>query len=156
MTERLARHLDRLFANLSAHLTSVDQSAASRDWTAQRVGEVRFDDSLRVAVRSGGRLLAAAGCRPLGAHVRFGSVASGAAVRLSPPPIRPEAEGLLEALGRVWGSGVDIDFDPLTATSGARGVLLPTKSIDRRECWIAPPARRHDTASAGASTGGTA
>jgi acyl transferase domain-containing protein len=87
--------------------------------------------------------------------VGFGLPAGCVAVRLSPQASRPEAEGLLEALGRVWDSEVDIDFEAHNTTFGARGVPMPISHFDRRECWIAPPARRQDTAPAGASTGGT-
>ena len=53
----------------------------------------------------------------------------------------------------MWASGVDIDFDVLDTASGAHGVPPATNQFDRRNDCSASPARRHDTASAGASTG---
>jgi phthiocerol/phenolphthiocerol synthesis type-I polyketide synthase E len=61
----------------------------------------------------------------------------------------------MEALGRVWASGVDLDFGALNPSSGARSVPLPTYPFERQEYWIAPPARRQDAGHAGASTPAT-
>ena len=157
LTERLAQHLGRFLSRpIGGSMIECD-TVSLRCWTRPRTGRVRFDDSLRVANDAGGRLLVDAGSAGGGpGQICFTTPAGD---RATAPPLlrRPErfdSEGLLEALGRVWASGVDIDFDALDAASVARGVPPPTDQFDRRNHWSASPARRHDTASAGASTGG--
>ena len=153
MTERFAAHLDRFLSRPTGGSMMERDIESLRCWTQPQTPGVRFDDSLRVVNAASARQLAAAG-GGLG-HVRF-TPRVGDGATATPWLRRSErfdSERLLEALGRIWASGVDIDFDVLDAASGARGVP-PTDHCDRRDCWSASPVRRHDTASAGASTGG--
>ena len=136
MKVRLVQHLDRFLSSPTGGWMSADEARSPRDWAVQQRGTVRFDDSLRVAAGAGGRLFVEAG--PAGppsgpGHTRFGSPDSAIATSLLRQSGGFEAEGLLEALGRVWASEVDIDFDALDTPSGARGVPRPTHPCDRRE-----------------------
>ncbi|MEP7305015.1 MAG: hypothetical protein ABJA98_05815 [Acidobacteriota bacterium] len=152
MTERLAQHLDRFLSRPTGGSMMERDTESLRCWTQPRTVRVRFDDSLRV-----GRLFGDTGSAGGGfGHVGLTAPAvdGAAAALLLRRSERFDSEGLLEALGRMWASGVDIDFDALDTASGARGVPPPTDQFDRRDHWSASPARRHDTASAGASTGG--
>jgi acyl transferase domain-containing protein len=136
MTERLAQQLDRfLSASTGGSLTQRDTETL-RGWTPSRARGVRFDDSLRVANDARARLLVDAAPAGHGlCSVRFIPPVGGGAP--ATPLLRRsgqfDSEGLLEALGRVWASGVDIDFDALDTASRARGVPPPTGSFERRD-----------------------
>jgi acyl transferase domain-containing protein len=155
---RLAAPKIRLASNLTGGWLTDDEATSPRYWTEHLRGTVRFDDNVRTLADAGGRLFIEVGPgRTLTSLVRasFESAADCVTVTsLAPQASRCEAEGLLEALGRVWASGVDIDFGALNTPSGAHSVPLPTYPFERREHWIAPPARRRDTALPGASARG--
>jgi acyl transferase domain-containing protein len=156
MTERLAQHLDRFLSRPTGGSLMARDTESLRCWTQLGTGRVRFDDSLRVANDARGGLLVAAlstGGGPGRVRVTRSVRGSRTATPQARRSERFDSEGLLEALGRVWASEVGIDFEALDPASGARGVPLPTDQCDRRDHWGASPARRHDTASAGASTG---
>src|SRR6185369_13946382 len=56
---------------------------------------------------------------------------------------RPDVEVLLEAAGRLWIAGAEIDWERLQGINqGARRrrVRLPTYPFERQRCWIDPPA----------------
>ncbi|HEX2163536.1 MAG TPA: type I polyketide synthase, partial [Thermoanaerobaculia bacterium] len=54
-----------------------------------------------------------------------------------PQDERDDTEALLEAAGRLWCAGVEIDWDAVWSGESRRRVLLPTYPFERRRYWIA-------------------
>lgn len=49
---------------------------------------------------------------------------------------RPESAAMLEALGRLWIHGVDVDWPAFNSHQGCQRVPLPTYPFERRRYWI--------------------
>jgi acyl transferase domain-containing protein/acyl carrier protein len=136
----------RIASNLNGGWMSDEEATSPRYWVEHLRGTVRFGDNVRSAVGAGGRLFIEVGPgRTLAGLVRA-SLESPAAITtvpsLSPQAGRSEHESLLEALGRVWASGVDVDLGVLNPSSDARRIPLPVYPFERQEYWIAPPSLR--------------
>jgi acyl transferase domain-containing protein/SAM-dependent methyltransferase len=58
---------------------------------------------------------------------------------------RPDAEAALAALGRMWASGIAVDWHGFHATERRKRVALPTYAFERRSYWIgtAPQSGAH-------------
>ena len=138
----------RIASNLTGGWMSDEEATSPRSWVEHLRGTVRFGDNVRSAVGAGGRLFIEVGPgRTLSGLVRA-SLESPAAITtvpsMSPQAGRSEHESLLDALGRVWASGVDLDLGVLTPSSDARLIPLPVYPFERQEYWVAPPRRRRD------------
>jgi acyl transferase domain-containing protein len=68
------------------------------------------------------------------------------------PRDRPEVAAVLTAVGRLWTTGVDVDWAALTA--GGRRVDLPTYAFQRRRFWPSPVAQLSEALVAGSSLDG--
>ena len=118
----------RIASNLTGGWMTDDEATSPRYWVEHLRGTVRFADNLRCLAGAGGRLFVEVGPgRTLTGLVRasLASPADCATVTSLLPAAgagRSELDGLLEALGRVWASGVDLDFGALNPSSGARRV----------------------------------
>lgn len=55
-----------------------------------------------------------------------------------PQDPRPDRAVLLNALGRLWLAGAQIDWQQLHANEERRRLQLPTYPFERRRCWIDP------------------
>ncbi|MEW2574579.1 SDR family NAD(P)-dependent oxidoreductase, partial [Streptomyces sp. NPDC047070] len=62
---------------------------------------------------------------------------------------RPEAVTLLSAVGRLYATGVPVDWQAVLAGRGARQVDLPTYPFQRRRFWLIDEATNADPASMG-------
>jgi amino acid adenylation domain-containing protein len=51
-----------------------------------------------------------------------------------------EHAALLDALGRLWAAGVDVDWNALHAAADRRRIALPTYPFERKRHWIDAPA----------------
>ena len=51
---------------------------------------------------------------------------------------KPELESMLTALGRLWLTGVSIDWNNFYATESRRRVALPTYPFERKRHWVEP------------------
>jgi amino acid adenylation domain-containing protein len=58
-----------------------------------------------------------------------------------PIPGDEETRAILDSLGRLWTSGVDIDWTAYYAHDQASRIPLPCYPFERRRCWIDPPPR---------------
>jgi acyl transferase domain-containing protein len=64
-----------------------------------------------------------------------------------PQERRPDDESILEAAGRLWTAGVDLDWPKLHLETAVGRVPLPTYPFERKRCWV------EATPAAGTSTG---
>ncbi|WSX65107.1 type I polyketide synthase [Streptomyces sp. NBC_00986] len=62
---------------------------------------------------------------------------------------RDEARTLIDALGRIWARGVEVDWAAFFAPSGARRVDLPTYAFQHQRYWLETSEQVADVASAG-------
>ncbi|MFC9293541.1 SDR family NAD(P)-dependent oxidoreductase [Streptomyces sp. NPDC057010] len=67
---------------------------------------------------------------------------------------RPEAEQLVAALGRLFTTGVPVDWSSYYEGSGARRVELPTYAFQREHFWLPADSAAGDVSSAGLSSTG--
>ncbi|MFJ4778950.1 SDR family NAD(P)-dependent oxidoreductase [Streptomyces sp. NPDC088762] len=67
---------------------------------------------------------------------------------------RPEAEQLITSLGRLFTTGVPVDWASYYAGSGARRVDLPTYAFQREHFWLPTGSASGDVSSAGLSSTG--
>ena len=58
---------------------------------------------------------------------------------------RDEGEAALNALGRLWTEGVEIDWSSFQAAARRKRVPLPTYPFERKRYWIEPPATIPET-----------
>jgi acyl transferase domain-containing protein len=69
-----------------------------------------------------------------------------------PQEHRPDGESILEAAGRLWITGVDIEWSNLHPGTAARRVPLPTYPFERKRYWVeATPAASASTESGAVS-----
>ncbi|WP_405987759.1 SDR family NAD(P)-dependent oxidoreductase [Streptomyces sp. NBC_00986] len=62
---------------------------------------------------------------------------------------RDEARTLIDALGRIWARGVEVDWAAFFAPCGARRVDLPTYAFQHQRYWLETSEQVADVASAG-------
>src|SRR5262249_9488510 len=53
-----------------------------------------------------------------------------------PQERRPDGESILDAAGRLWASGVDLDWSNLQPGTAPRRVPLPTYPFERKRYWV--------------------
>ena len=113
-------------------------------WVRHLLGTVRFADAVAALWREPGRILIEMG--PGQALASLALQQAGDAGRLAFAALphemddRPEARVLLEALGQLWLTGVEIDWQGFSAGEERRRVPLPTYPFERKRFWIEPRA----------------
>ncbi|MFG1958317.1 amino acid adenylation domain-containing protein [Nonomuraea sp. NPDC049028] len=120
-------------------------------WVRHLRETVRFADCARALVAADAAVVEAGPGRTLTTLVRRqGGQATVATLALAPAPdlAGPESgrTALLEAVGRLWVHGADVDWTAF-GPSGRR-VPLPTYPFERRRYWIGPRTRRFEVAAA--------
>ena len=116
--------------------------ATNPDYWARHIrSTVRFSDNLAELLRSPGRVLVETG--PGNVLTTLARQQGGAAVHAFPslPHPRENISALrcaLEALGRLWTLGVNIDWPQLHAPDSVQRVPLPTYPFERKKFWIEP------------------
>jgi acyl transferase domain-containing protein/acyl carrier protein len=126
-------------------------------WTRHLLGAVRFAEGVAELLAEPGRVLLEVGPgQTLSTFVRqrAGDAAAPAAVI---PSLRyaydrkPDAQFLLEALGRLWAAGITPDWKAFRGDEARRRVRLPTYPWERQRYWIEAPSA--STAPAAVSRG---
>ena len=117
-------------------------------WSAQLRETVRFADSLRTLTADGH-----VGAEPVLLEVGPGRTLTTFAAETAheagqaqlcltslpaPDELRTDTEVALEGLGRLWASGVEVDWRAFHSTERRRRVGLPTYPFQRRSYWIGP------------------
>jgi acyl transferase domain-containing protein/acyl carrier protein len=132
-------------------------------WTRHLLGTVRFAEGVAELLKEPGRVLLEVGPgQTLSTFVRQRPADASPAAATVPSlryayDRRPDAQFLLEALGRLWTAGVTPDWKAFRAGERRRRVRLPTYPWERQRYWIeapsasaapaaAPRARRADPA----------
>jgi phthiocerol/phenolphthiocerol synthesis type-I polyketide synthase E len=121
-------------SNLTGGWFTPEQAADPAAWGESLRRPVRFSAAVTELLRDPGRLLLEVGPgRTLAALVRRHG---GTAISSLPHPEAPASprEGMLEAAGRLWLAGVEIDWS--RAGSAGRLVPLPTYPFERYRYWI--------------------
>ncbi|WP_437528736.1 type I polyketide synthase [Sorangium sp. So ce726] len=122
-----------------------ESDATSVDYWVRHLRQtVRFGDGVRTLLEEEpGRVLLEVGPgRVLSSLARLQVAPDAATVVLTsmraPVEERPDTEVLLTTLGRLWVSGVKVDFARASAHEQRRRVALPTYPWERRRFWIDP------------------
>ncbi|MEE8525743.1 MAG: AMP-binding protein, partial [Thermoanaerobaculia bacterium] len=131
-----------------------DRDATDPDyWGRQLRQPVRFAAGLEAVLAETGTVLLEVG--PGHSLATLARRHPGCGVAISslrrPTDDGSDVAGLLSALGRLWLTGVEVDWPAFTAGERRRRVPLPTYPFDRRRCWIDPPSRER---AAGPQTAG--
>jgi acyl transferase domain-containing protein/acyl carrier protein len=113
-------------------------------WVRHMRQTVRFAEGLTELLADPSRLFLEVGPgATLGALARqhpdapAGLVAASTLRRAS--EARSDVEHLLEAVGRLWSAGAEVDWNALWAGERRQRVELPTYPFERQRCWIDPP-----------------
>ena len=120
-------------SNLTGTWMTPEQATDPEAWGAALRRPVRFAPAVAELLRDPRRVLLEVGPgRTLSSLVRR---QKGEAIPSLPSDLSPR-EGLLEALGRLWLAGVEIDWSAV-GTPGPR-VSLPTYPFERKRFWVEP------------------
>jgi acyl transferase domain-containing protein len=108
-------------------------------WSRHLTTPARFADGLAELATEPGRVLL-----EVGPGNRLTSIAAArrgpVALSSMPPPdqARPEVAHLFDTVGRLWRSGVEIDWDAVHGEARPRRVPLPGYPFQRRRHWLEP------------------
>ena len=120
-------------------------------WSGQLRSTVRFADALAAVLSSDGPV----GSEPVLLEVGPGATLATFAAETTrasaqrplcvttlpaPGDRRPDTEVVLESLGQLWASGVEVDWSSFHASERRRRVSLPTYPFERHSYWIGPNA----------------
>jgi acyl transferase domain-containing protein/thioesterase domain-containing protein len=120
------------------------EQAVDPDYWAQHLRQtVRFQECLSTVLEEPDRVLLEVGPgRTLASLTRMHSAKTGDTDVLSstrhPEESRPDAEFLLESVGRLWIAGASIDWQGLHAHRRRARVPLPTYPFERQRYWLEP------------------
>jgi acyl transferase domain-containing protein len=128
-----------MISNLTGTWLTPEEAVSPGYWTEHLRRTVRFADGLACLLDSGDRLV----------EVGPGHVLSGLAIRHPGGRDRPrpvpcmaddgsDREQLLEAVGRLWVEGAEIDWTAVRAGRGRR-VHLPGYAFERDRLWVGAP-----------------
>jgi acyl transferase domain-containing protein/acyl carrier protein len=162
-----SRMMDPILASFQAHVASTTRRPPTIPWISNVTGEwiaagqatdprywanhvrqaVRFSDGIRtlrqaperilLEVGPGQTLCALARRQGEGAPAPMLTVASLSRPRRGAASTS-EATGLLDAVGRLWGAGVSIEWSGLRRDGHADRVPLPTYPFERKRFWVEP------------------
>jgi phthiocerol/phenolphthiocerol synthesis type-I polyketide synthase E len=130
------------FSNVTGRLHDPDSAVSTRYWCDHMVQPVLFAPILEAVAGDPACALVQVG--PGANLVQMARVATGGARdRVSVTSLPEEGDGLahwLTAVGRLWASGVDIEWTALGDTAQHARVPLPTYPFERRRHWVDGPA----------------
>jgi acyl transferase domain-containing protein len=113
-------------------------------WTRHMCGTVRFAEGAARLLAEPSRVFLELGPGgSLGALLRQHPAAAGLTALSALPrggEGRSDVAALLEAVGRLWIAGAEVDWTRLQGGEARRRVRLPTYPFERQRCWIDPPA----------------
>lgn len=134
-------------SNVTGDWATTEDVTDPRYWVRHLRGTVRFADNLARLLDAPGRVLVEAG--PGQTLTRLARVAGAA-----PPQAiaalgtrEAQAEGFLEAVGRLWLSGVEPDWDALHRGTARHRIALPAYPFRRTRHWVDAPNHGGATAS---------
>jgi amino acid adenylation domain-containing protein len=127
-------------SNLTGTWISADEATDPAYWGRHLGGTVRFGAGVAELLREPGRLLLEVGPGQVLAtmvrrHPEHGTVVASMRHRRDP---RPDPVVLLQALGRLWLSGVAVDWEAVHAGERRRRVVLPSYPFERQRHWVEP------------------
>ena len=125
-----------LVSNVSGQLASPGYGSAQY-WVEHVRRPVRFVDGVRLAESLGASVFVEAGPGGgLTAAVEQSLTTGQAASVVTMPKDRPEIDSLLTAAGRLFTTGVGVDWGVVLGGLGARRVELPTYGFVRHRFWL--------------------
>lgn len=148
--DRFAAHLagltlhpprERFLSNVTGDWITPEQATDPAYWVAQLRGTVRFADAVRLLLETPNVALVEVGPgTALGSLVTANLPAAGprppqAPSLPHPRDPQPEQAFLLGSLGRLWTSGVEVDWPALWSGERRNRVQLPTYPFERRRYW---------------------
>jgi amino acid adenylation domain-containing protein len=129
-------------SNVSARWVASDQVQSPDYWAAHVRDTVRFADGVAQLMDGAYDILLEVGPgQTLGPLARQHPAKPPAQVVLSSLPYQgsEEQRGLLETLGRLWTSGVEVDWQTFYRFEKRQRTVAPTYSFERRRFWPEPP-----------------
>jgi acyl transferase domain-containing protein len=130
-------------SNVTGTWITADDLADPAYWARHMRGTIRFAEGIGELLQEPDRVFLEVGPgSTLGTLVKQHPAA--AADRVAVPTLRegsPELDFLLEAVGRLWIAGVDVDWPRFHGGERRRKVALPTYPFERQRYWIDPPAQ---------------
>lgn len=132
-------------SNVTGTWITPEEATDPAYWARHLRQTVRFSDGItRLLASFEGILLEVGPGRSLGLLAREHRTREGAVPKIIASLRHPrdlastEGERLLEALGRLWLSGVPVDWQGFSTHERRRKEVLPTYAFDRRRSWIDP------------------
>jgi acyl transferase domain-containing protein/acyl carrier protein len=131
-------------SNVTGGWITADDLTDPGYWARHMRSTVRFAEGIGELLLEPGRIFLEVGPgATLGTLVKQHPAA--AANRVAIPTLRPEDAGadlrpLLEAVGRLWIAGVEVDWAAFHGGERRRRVGLPAYPFERQRYWIDPPA----------------
>ncbi|MEP4038012.1 SDR family NAD(P)-dependent oxidoreductase [Pseudophaeobacter sp.] len=125
---------------------SVQEATDPGYWAGHLCRTVRFRDAVMTLLSQDGVALAELGpgqslcSHAIAAATAIGKTAPVEAMMRWSYAAQPEYQTLLQGIGRLWATGVELDPSRLMTGNAARRVPLPTYPFARQRHWIAPPA----------------
>ncbi|MEM9293426.1 MAG: beta-ketoacyl synthase N-terminal-like domain-containing protein [Acidobacteriota bacterium] len=144
-----------LYSNVSGTRITPEQATDPGYWATHLTQTVRFGDAMEELLAAGDRVLLEVGPGRTLASIALQSSpdggASSAVASLAPRWERGDDQAfLLQALGRLWVAGVEIDWRAVYGEQERRRLPLPTYAFQRQRYWVQPP----NTAPAAAGSAG--
>ncbi|SLM50075.1 putative Polyketide synthase [Nitrospira japonica] len=134
-------------SNVTGEWISTEQATDPRYWTDHLRQGVRFADGIRTIRRAPERVLLEVGpgqtlCTLAQRQIEgeTSTVFASLSRRRRAAAAVQEATEFLDAVGRLWGAGVPIEWSGLRGERAGR-VPLPTYPFERRRFWVEPAAR---------------
>ncbi len=131
-------------SNVTGDFIDPKRAADPEYWVEHVRATVRFQDGVAALLAGGDRVFVEIGPgKALASLVRLNQRAAASAVLVSlphPKDEKPADTFMLEAVGRLWQLGVEIDWQAFHGGTARRRVPLPTYAFQRQRHWIEPGA----------------
>lgn len=145
IANRFIYHTPRypIVLNVSGKINE-EQDISAEYWISQMHGPARFYESLQVLQNEGCNILLEIGpdCMLLNFAIEVFSADSGVAIIPTLKKFKNDWMQLLSALGRLYCSGVDVDWKKFNALIGGNIIPLPTYPFDKEPYWVEPPSEK--------------
>jgi amino acid adenylation domain-containing protein len=129
-------------SNVTARWITAAEATAPRYWAGHVRDTVRFADGIAELMKDKRNVLLEVGPgQTLSTLARQHPAKSAEQIVLSSLPIAGEQElrGTLETLGRLWMSGLTVDWKAYYVSERRVRVVLPTYPFERKRCWPSSP-----------------